>query len=175
MRRGRAVVFFLLLGAAGAAAAQTEWGLEAGYGFSVQLNRGRSEERLFLFEPSYGVKLGSRLEYVVEGHFARYFSPTGYMVGLMPLTGRFYFGSGRVLAYVSVGAGFGWTDLVELDEIDRRFNFLLQGSLGVRGAVGNGSAWTLEARFSHVSNARTASPNLGLNCVVLLAGWRFRP
>ncbi len=150
-----------------------EWDLAAGYGFSVKVNRGRADERLFLFEPGVGFRLGPRLEWVVEGHFARYFSPEGYMVGIVPLTLRYTLGHGGLLPYFSLGAGLGWTDLTQLDEIDRRFNFLLEGVIGVKHPVANGQAWTLEFRWSHVSNAGTELPNLGLNVVVFLLGWRF--
>jgi hypothetical protein len=151
-----------------------EWGLAAGYGFSVHLNRGRSDEHLLLFEPSVALRISSRLEYLIEGHFARYLTPVGYMVGLMPVGGRFYVGRGQTLPYISIGSGFGWTDLTPLDEIDRRFNFLLQGSVGVRRTLSGGQALTFEARIAHISNGGTELPNLGLNSVVFLAGWRFR-
>ena len=42
-----------------------------------------------------------------------------------------------------------------------------------RSCLSERQAWTLEARLSHVSNAGTATPNLGLNGLVFLAGWRF--
>jgi lipid A 3-O-deacylase len=96
------------------------------------------------------------------------------MIGVVPLGGRFSIGSGPVFPYIEFGAGCGWTDLDKLPEIDRRFNFTLQGGAGVRGALRDGQAWTLEARLSHSSNANTARPNISLNCLVLLAGWRFR-
>jgi hypothetical protein len=150
------------------------WGLATGYGFSVHLNRGHANEHVLLFEPSVGLRISSRLEYLIEGHFARYFTPLGYMVGLMPVGGRFYVGSGTTLPYISIGGGFGWTDLTPLEEIDRRFNFLLQGSLGVRRTISDGEALTFEARVAHISNGGTELPNLGLNSVVFLAGWRFR-
>jgi len=151
-----------------------EWGLQAGYGFSFSPNGGRSHEYLFLFEPNVGVRLGPRFEYVAEAHFARYFSPEGYMVGVVPLGARYNAPSRTAIRpYAYVGLGLGWTDLAKLDEIDRRFNFLIQGSVGLRGAVTETQAWTFEARYSHVSNAGTALPNLGLNCLVFLAGWRF--
>jgi hypothetical protein len=171
------------IGAAAVAAAQDapppipegrppEWSLEAGYGFSFKVNRGRSDEHLFLFEPGVAFRLGPRLEYVIEGHWAQYFTPGGSMLGVVPLGGRYYFGHGRFLPYVSLGAGVGWTNLTRLDEIDRRFNFLLEGAIGVRGAISSTQAWTFEWRWSHVSNAGTVLPNLGLNCSVFLAGWR---
>ena len=149
-----------------------EWGAAAGYGFSVHLNRGRSDEHVLLFEPSAGFRLSSQLEYIVEGHFARYFTPGGYMIGVMPLGGRFYLGHGPTLPYISIGGGLGWTDLT-VEEIDRRFNFLLQASAGVRRALSETDALTLEARLAHISNGGTKKPNLGLNCLVFLAGWRF--
>ena len=149
-----------------------EWGAAAGYGFSVYLNHGRSSEHVLLFEPSAGFRLSSRLEYIVEGHFAWYFTPGGYMIGVMPVGGRLYLGHGRTLPYISIGGGLGWTDLT-VEEIDRRFNFLLQGSAGVRRALSGTDALTLEARLDHISNGGTKKPNLGLNCLVILAGWRF--
>jgi hypothetical protein len=184
MRRfGALAVFGVCLLAAAKASAQSgppipegrppEWGVAAGYGFTAHVNRGRSQEHVFLLEPGVGFRLSGRLEYLVEAHFARYFTPEGYMLGLLPLGGRLSIGHGRILPYASIGAGFGWTDLTELDEIDRRFNFLLQASLGVRGALPGGQAWTLEVRWDHISNANTVRPNLGLNCIVVLAGWRF--
>jgi len=182
----RALVAAALLLTAGAATAQDavpppisegrrpEWGVQAGYGFSFNPNRGRSHEYLFLFEPNVAFRLGSRFEYVVEGHFARYFSPEGYMVGVVPVGARYTAPSATAIRpYAYVGLGFGWTDLTQLDEIDRRFNFLIQGSVGLRGAVTETQAWTFEARYSHISNAGTELPNLGLNCLVFLAGWRF--
>ena len=150
------------------------WSLAAGYGFSVKLSRGRSEEQMLLLVPAVSFPLSARLEYTVEGHLAGYFRPSGYMLGWMPVGARFFFGRGAARPYASLGAGFGWTDLTELDEIDRRFNYLLQGSVGVRRRLSDGSAWTLEARMTHISNAATALPNLGLNAVVFLGGWRFR-
>jgi lipid A 3-O-deacylase PagL len=151
-----------------------EWGLQAGYGFSFSPNGGRSHEYLFLFEPNVGIRLGARFEYVAEAHFARYFSPEGSMVGVVPVGARYNAPSrGAIRPYFYVGVGLGWTDLTQLDEIDRRFNFLIQGSVGLRGAVTETQAWTFEARYSHVSNAGTELPNLGLNCLVFLAGWRF--
>ena len=181
-RLGFAVATAVLLAAAASLSAQSEtapksdggrWSLSAGYGFSVKLNRGRSKEHWLLFAPAVAFPLGERFEYVVEGHFAKYLTPAGWIVGISPLGGRYTFGSGRVRPYVALGAGFGWTDLTELDEIDRRFNFLLQGSVGVRGRVREG-AWSFEGRFSHISNAGTVLPNLGLNSLVFVGGWTFR-
>jgi hypothetical protein len=151
-----------------------EWGLAAGYGVSIRLNRGHAKEHVLLFEPSVGLRISSRLEYLIEGHFAQYFTPKGYMAGVMPLGGRLDLGQGKTLPYVSIGGGLGWTDLTQLEEIDRRFNFLLQASAGVRWTISDSQALTFEGRLAHVSNGGTERPNLGLNSLVFLAGWRFR-
>ncbi len=157
-----------------AAAAEPEWGLATGYGFSAHFTAGATtNERLLLFAPSVGFPMSGRLEWVVEGHFAQYFAPSGYMVGIVPIALRYCFGGGSLRPYVFGGGGGGWTSLEALPEIDRRFNFILEGAVGVRGAIANGQAWTLEARLVHYSNAHTEEPNLGLNSIVFLAGWRF--
>jgi hypothetical protein len=173
----------LLLGATRLACAQSEpgppdgWlhlGLAAGYGFSVHFNRGRADERLALFAPSLGLRLSSRLDFVVEGRFEQDSAPKGYILGFLPLGARLSLGRRRTVPYVSIGAGFGWTNLVLLEEVDRRFNFLLQAGLGMRREFSKGQALTFEARLCHLSNAGTQRPNLGLNSLVLLTGFSFR-
>jgi hypothetical protein len=151
-----------------------EWSLSEGYGFALHFTRGRTHEKALFSDPGISFRLSSRIEYLVEAHFAHYVSPGGYVLGVLPIGGRLYVGSGRVLPYVSLGAGLGWTNLTELAEIDQRFNFLLQGSIGVRRATSETAGWTLEVRLAHVSNAGMARPNLGLNMLVFSGGWRFR-
>jgi len=146
-----------------------EWSLAAGYGFTVKLSRGRSEEQLLLVAPAVAYPLSRRFELFVEGHLSGYFTPDGYMLGIVPIGGRYFFSAGATQPYLALGAGFGWTNLEELDELDRRFNYILQACAGVRWK----SAWSLEARISHLSNAGTVLPNLGLNAIVFLGGWRF--
>jgi Lipid A 3-O-deacylase (PagL) len=150
------------------------WSLAAGYGFSIQLSRGRAEEQLVLVAPAVAYPFSRHFELFVEGHLSGFFTPDGYMLGLVPIGGRYYFSGGKTQPYLALGAGFGWTNLEELDELDRRFNYILQASVGVRWNRPDESAWTLEARISHISNAATVLPNLGLNSIVFLGGWRFR-
>ena len=155
-------------------AERIRWSAQAGYGLSIKVNRGRSREHLLLLVPAANLRLGSRLEYTLEAHVAEFRTPRGYMIGVMPVGARYYFGRGKSVPYFSIGAGIGWTNLVQLDEIDRRFNFLLQGSAGIRRRVSSRAEWTVEARWDHISNGGTELPNLGLNSLVLLTGWRFR-
>ena len=176
-RRYRWIALAALLAAAPLRADEPEWGLAAGGGFAFRFSgRPGTNENLVLLAPSAAWRVSSRLDYVAEGHLAYYFGPHGYMVGLVPIGGRFTLGSlrGCVLPYVEIGAGLGWTNLVPILEIDRRFNFIVQGGGGVRGKLPGGDSWTFEARWSHYSNANTERPNIGLNCLVFLLGWRFR-
>ncbi len=160
-------------GAGPPAPGETEFSVLAGFGYGVKLHFGTSEEQFGLLEPQAGIGLGPRFEYLIEGHLGKYFRPSGFAAGLVPVGARYFFGTGSVAPYVALGAGFCWTDL-QVVEISRRFNFILQGGLGLRGAPRAGRAWTVEARFLHYSNANTVLPNLGLNGVVLLLGWRLR-
>jgi hypothetical protein len=50
-----------------------------------------------LFVPSVGLRLGPRLEYLAEAHFAQYLTPRGSMAGLMPVGARYSLGNGRTL------------------------------------------------------------------------------
>ena len=158
------------------AAAKTErslqWSIAAGYGASVKLSRGRADEHSLLVAPAVAYSLSRRFELVAEAHLQGFFKPVGYMLGLVPTGGRFLFAEAATQPYFGIGLGFGWTNLDELDELDRRFNYMLQACVGVRANRRNGG-WTLEARLSHISNAGTVLPNLGLNSVVFLGGWRF--
>jgi hypothetical protein len=180
----RRPAFFLLLGLGGAALlpgqaldlpeeGKPELALLAGFGYSVKINRGTTEEQVLVLEPQAGFRLGPRFEYLIEGHLARYFRPDAFAAGLVPVGARYFFGTGKVAPYLELGAGFCWTNL-DVEEINRRFNFILQGGLGVVGSPERDQSWTLEARWLHCSNAGTVLPNLGLNTVVLLIGWRFQ-
>ncbi|HTO89187.1 MAG TPA: acyloxyacyl hydrolase [Thermoanaerobaculia bacterium] len=176
--------FVLLLGLCGVASlpgqtldlperGKPELALLAGFGYSVKINRGSTEEQALVLEPQAGFRLGPRFEYLMEGHLARYFRPDGFAAGLVPVDARYFFGTGKVAPYLELGVGFCWTNL-DVEEINRRFNFILQGGLGVVGSPERDHTWTLEARWLHYSNAGTVLPNLGLNTIVLLLGWRFR-
>ena len=123
--------------------------------------------------PAVAYAFSRQFELFVEGPLSGFFTPDGYMLGIVPIGGRYSFSAGATQPYLALGAGFGWTNLDELDELDRRFNYILQACVGVRWNRPDLSAWSLEARISHISNAGTVLPNLGLNAIVFLAGWRF--
>jgi hypothetical protein len=152
-----------------------EWSVAAGYGSHLKISPQRSEFGLAVLMPAVGFRLTSRLEYVGSATFERYASPSGYFVGFLPVGARLTLGNGgKVLPYLGVGVGFGWTNLEDgLYEISRRFNFRLDGNLGLRFGAGESSGWTLEGRYQHTSNGGTSYPNVGIDSVVGLVGWHF--
>lgn len=153
---------------------KTEWLLAAGYGHTVKLNRAETDDQGLFLAPQLGLRLGSVVEWVLEAHFAGYLGEAdGWMLGVLPVGARFELPRTHLRPYLAVQAGFGWTNL-DILELDRRFNFILSGGLGVRWPKAKHGEGLLELRFLHYSNANTAPPNLGLNSVCLVGGWRFR-
>jgi hypothetical protein len=177
-----AAVLGLLLGSARAIFAQAipagrppEWGVAAGYGTHIKIGPGTTDFGVAVLSPSVGFRLSSRLEFVSSATFERYVSPGGYFVGLLPAGARLSIGNEKILPYLGLGLGFGWTDLDDdVMELSRRFNFRIEGSFGLRLPAGETSAWTVEGRYQHTSNAGTSFPNQGLNSIVGLVGFRFR-
>jgi hypothetical protein len=181
LRRTALTLAFLFLGAAAARAEgpiapgrPPEWGVAAGYGFPLDLGPGESQEHQVVLSPSVGFRLSSRLEWIASATFERYLTPEGYFLGVLPGGLRLSIGQDPWRPYLALGLGFGWTDLEALAELSRRFNFRIEGAAGLRRQVTETSAWTLELRYAHTSNAGTAQPNYGLNSMVVMGGWRFR-
>ena len=178
LRRAPAIGILLLFGAPLAAQelelsrGAPELSLFAGFGRTVKVNGGNTSAWLVEVEPQAAFRLGSRFQWLVEGHYAHYLDPNGWAAGLAPLGARYYFDLTRRAFFLDFLAGFCWTNL-QVVEIDRRFNYILQGGPGMRFAAEGTHAWYVQARWLHYSNAGTVLPNLGLNSVVLTGGWKF--
>ena len=149
-----------------------EFSILAGAGHSVKVNRGETTTALVIFDPEAAFRLGPRFQWLIEGHYSHTFSPDGWAAGLLPLGARYYLDRSRYAFYVEFLAGFCWTNL-EIEEIDRRFNFVLTGGPGLRFTVDARRSWSISARWLHYSNAGTVLPNLGFNAAVVLGGWKF--
>jgi hypothetical protein len=154
---------------------RSEWLLGFGVGHTVPLvARAETSDPVLFLAPQWGWRLSSAVELVVEGHFAGYLGdPSSWFFGILPLGARFEFGKTGVRPYLALQAGFGWTDL-DVIEIDRRFNYILSGGIGMRWPRWSHGDGILEVRILHYSNAGTVLPNLGLNSIVLVGGWRLR-
>lgn len=123
------------------------------------------------FHPQMGWFVLDRLELYGEATLLVYHQPEpGISAGLTAFCGRYHFWNHRSWApYATLGAGLVWTSL-DVPEIDRVFNFQVVWGGGVRILRRRGPGWIVEFRNHHISNAGTASRNLGLNAATILAG-----
>jgi hypothetical protein len=151
---------------------RVHWGIAAGPVIEVATPGERAQERGILAAPFVGVRVASWFEYVAEGHAARYVGPVGGTIaGVVPLGWRIH-GRGRTQPFVSMGAGMVWTSYADLRGLDRRRNYLTQVGAGVRHVTARGAAVSVEARLFHLSNLSSAPPNLGMEGVTFLVGYR---
>jgi len=150
------------------------WSLAGAWGHTAQLvTAADTSSHLLLLAPQWTYRLSRVVEAVAEGHVAGYVGDAdGWMLGIVPLGFRFRVPDSAWRPYLALQAGFGWTNL-DVIEIDRRFNFILEGGFGVRPG-GEADPFSLEVRLVHYSNAGTVLPNYGLNSVALVGAWRLR-
>jgi hypothetical protein len=143
-----------------------------GYGKTV------SDVEFIAFHPALGWFVANRLELFGEATLLAYYEPSADITaGLAGFGGRYHFrGEGRVLPFVSGGAGLVWTSL-DILEIDRVFNGQLFYGAGVRVRGERNPGWLIELRNHHISNAGTKGANLGLNAFMVVVGveWLLRP
>lgn len=150
--------------------------LAAGWGNAWQFGipgygKTRTDATFVAFHPALGWFVHNRAELVGEATLFAYYRPRpAITAGLAGLGGRYHLRDrGRVLPFVSGGAGFLWTSL-DVPEIDRVFNGQLYYGAGIRVRPGRNPSWRVEIRNHHISNAGTAGENLGLNAFVLIVG-----
>lgn len=105
---------------------------------------------------------------------AQYSPSTEWLVGLTPHF-RYNFVTGtRLVPFLDGGAGVTGTGISGPD-LSGRFQFNLQGGVGVQWFIKNNVSIDLEARYLHISNADISLPNNGLNGITGLIGisWYF--
>jgi hypothetical protein len=92
--------------------------------------------------------------------------PGTYLAGGSLLIRYNFLSSCHIIPYFEVGGGGLHSDAVE-DESQRliggNFEFILSADLGVRFLLNNHWSLLLEGGFQHISNADTASRNVGVN------------
>jgi hypothetical protein len=173
-----AAAFCALCAVAAAASAQdprrSEWRIGGGFGWTIATGPTDPDLQYVALFPELAWPVKPHIAYTVTGHFSRWFPRQGWIAGVLPAGGRLDLLRGRTTApYVEAGVGVAWTDLTELDEIDRRFNFLAQWGAGVRRRTSGGGEWFGELRYFHVSNFGTAGNNWGLNTLIVVMGTRL--
>jgi len=100
---------------------------------------------------------------------------TAYGGGFSPLGLKWNFATrGRAAPYLELNGGTLFTNK-EVPLGTSNVNFTSAGAFGVH-LFGQKYAWTLEARYMHISNAGLATPNPGINTVQVRLGigrfWR---
>lgn len=58
-------------------------------------------------------------------------------------------------------------------ELGTRINFTEQMGIVLQQGTGENSAWTLEYKFSHISNAGVRLPNIGINASIISLGYSW--
>jgi hypothetical protein len=144
-----------------------------GPAFETSVAGGRAPQRAVLGVPTLTLRVASWFDYAVEGHFARHVSPiTANEFGIVPITFRVHT-RGRIQVHLSGGAGVVWSGLAGIHGLEQRQNYITQLCAGVARVLANGSAISLETRFYHLSNDGAKPPNLGMEQVSVLVGYRL--
>lgn len=99
----------------------------------------------------------------------QYYHREAYFFGLTPVL-RYSFATGcRWVPFVDGGAGVSLTDIGRPD-LSSVFQFNLQAGTGCQYFLTDNLALTLQYRFIHISNARIATPNHGVNSNLVYLG-----
>ena len=158
-------------------------GLSGGWGHAWKhgvpgYGKTETDVRFVAFHPQLGRFVTDHLEVHGEGTLLLYDRPAlAVSGGLAGLGGRYHvWRDRRWTPYLAGGAGLLWTSL-DVQEVDRVFNFQIVYGVGVRTVPRRGAGLIVELRNHHISNAGTAGENLGLNAAVVVAGvhWVLRP
>ena len=80
---------------------------------------------------------------------------------------------GVLQVHLSGGAGVVWSGLAGIHGLEQRQNYFTQLGAGVARVRANGSAVSLETRFYHLSNDGAKPPNLGMEQISVLVGYRL--
>ena len=146
----------------------------AGPAFETSVAGGRAPQRAVLVVPSLTFRVASWFDYIVEGHFARHVSPeTANEFGIVPVAFRMHTG-GRTQVQFLGGGGIVWSGLAGIHGLEQRQNFITQIGAGIARVRANRSAILLETRFYHLSNDGAKPPNLGMEQLSVLVGYRLR-
>jgi hypothetical protein len=144
-----------------------------GPAFEVSPAGDRTPQRAVLGVPTLTLRVASWFDYAVEGHFARHVTPvTANEFGIVPIAFRMHTG-GRTQVHLSGGAGVVWSGLAGIHGLEQRQNYITQLGAGVARVRDNRSAVSLEVRYYHLSNDGAKPPNLGIEQISVLVGYRL--
>jgi hypothetical protein len=92
--------------------------------------------------------------------------------GIVPIAFRLHTG-GRTQVHLSGGAGVVWSGWPEFMVWSSARITSRNSEQGIARVRANGSALTLETRFYHLSNDGAKPPNLGIEQISVLVGFRL--
>lgn len=150
-----------------------EFTLSAGIGSKIPLSRfdGRNDTRFSAVVPSIGYFIRDRQELLLEAPILYYNSPQHGVAAGTDLMYRYHFTRNRKFSpFVELGAGVNYVG-INIPDLTGKFQFSLQGGVGVRREVSRHGDVVISLRWHHFSNAGTHLPNIGTNDSLLLIGY----
>ena len=152
-----------------------EYGISGSYGMADE------SEHITDFQllPKWGLiiadfdKVKGALEFEVEPMFGMFLTPSRAVEAGLNVLFTYNFETGtRFIPFFSAGAGFLYTNL-DVKELGSKFNGAPQGGPGIKYMLNDRTAFSLQTRIHHISNAGTAKPNKGVDSFMFLIGMDF--
>lgn len=150
-----------------------EISISAGVGNKLPFHRfdGRTETHFTAVVPSVGYFIKDRQEIILEAPILFYNKPESAIAAGADVMYRYHFSRNRKFSpFVELGAGVNYVGL-DVRELGGKFQFSLQGGVGVRSKISDHGDVIISLRWHHFSNAGTRAPNIGLNESLLMIGY----
>jgi hypothetical protein len=150
-----------------------EWTISGGVGKKLPFHRfdDRTNSHLIAIVPSVGYFFKNNQELLLEAPLLYYDEPQHAIAAGADIMYRYHFSRNRNFApFVELGAGANYVGL-DIRDLTGKFQFSLQGGVGVRKKVSDNGDVVVTLRWHHFSNAGTRVPNIGLNESLLMVGY----
>jgi hypothetical protein len=150
-----------------------EFTISGGIGGKLPLHRfdDRDNTHFVSVVPSVGYFIKDKQELVLEAPILYYDKPQHAMAAGVDLMYRYYFTRNRKFSpFIELGAGANYVGL-DIRDLTGKFQFSLQGGVGVRRKISDRGDVVVSLRWHHFSNAGTRAPNIGTNDSFLLIGY----
>lgn len=160
-------------------------GASAGWGHGFELFNEQDDVRMLATFPHVGVGLSDPLgrswyrgnfDLALEPQLFVNLDPSGGRAGGAALYLRYHLlATERFVPFVGAGSGMLGLDFDGRHQ-DDGFNFILQAGAGGYVFLTDRTAFSLDARWHHISNAGLRDPNHGIDSALLLTGvtWFLR-
>ena len=150
-----------------------EFTISGGVGSKLPFHRfdDRNNTHFISVVPSAGYFITNKQELLLEAPILYYDKPQHAIAAGVDLMYRYHFTRNRKFSpFVEVGAGANYVGL-DISDLTGKFQFSLQGGVGVRRKISDHGDVVISLRWHHFSNAGTRAPNIGTNDSFLLVGY----